>query len=125
MIYNHCQILAIQKEILQRRRKIKDNISAGRFRVTYNKVYTKTQKFDSRCEELGDNKFYCLTCAHLKNFTPNFKIIGNMRIIANTDIFVGRKILPPEFVPPPSKILPLQKCPNSSDLCKFLVFGKY
>ena len=36
-------------------------------------------------------------------FHPNPKNIRNTTIIAITNIFIGRKILPPEFVPPPKK----------------------
>ena len=55
---------------------------------------------------------------HLENFIPNPKNVRNTITIANTNILVGRKILPPsEFVPP--KNCPLQKCFDSSNSCKF------
>ena len=45
---------------------------------------------------------------HLENFIPNPKNVRNTITVANTNILVGRKILPPpEFVPP--KKLPPSK----------------
>ena len=55
---------------------------------------------------------------HLENFITNPKNVRNTITNANTNILVGRKILPPsEFVPP--KNYPLQKCFDSSGSCKF------
>ena len=87
----------------------------------------------------GPNISYCLTCAHLvnfyptqwvftppseflphpENFIPNPKNVRNTITIANTNIFVARKILPPPRICTPQKITPLQKCFDSSDSCKF------
>ena len=69
----------------------------------------------------GPNISYCLTCAHLVNFTPPSEFLphlenlipilkmSNTITIANTNILVGRKILlPPNLYPPPKKIIPFE-----------------
>ena len=55
---------------------------------------------------------------YLENFIPNPKNVRNTITIANTNILVGRKILPPPNLYP-QKITPFQKCFDSSDSCKF------
>ena len=60
---------------------------------------------------------------------PNPKNVRNTVIIANANIFIGYfhglKILPPEFVLPPEKIAPFQKCSLTRVInsCKYLLLG--
>ena len=127
------KFLQDKKKYRKKRAKISADISARLFRVTCNKVsgiLTNTQRLNCRCQEL-DLTYLTVSLVptwgiftppsellpHLENFIPSPKNVRNTITIANTNIFVGRKMLPPEFVAP--KITPLQKCFYSSDSCKF------
>ena len=70
-------------------------------RVT-NLRYTYTQELNCGCQNMDKNTFYCFTCAHRVDFShlmsfyptlriliPNSKNVGNITIIANTNIFIG------------------------------------
>ena len=115
------KFLQDKKKYRKRRAKISADISARLFRVTCNKVSgILIHKDWIVVSRAGPNISYCLTCAHLVNFYPtqwvftlpgefypNPKNVRNTITIANTNIFVGRKILPPlpEFVPPSKNVL--------------------
>ena len=73
--------------------------------------YTNTQKLNGRYQELDPTHFTVLLVPtwwiftlpsdflpHLENFTLNPKSFRNTTVIANTNILIGRRILPP---PPP------------------------
>ena len=121
LIQIYCQILVRQVEIPQKTsgNTTKDkqkNISQYfcsffQGHVKQSLRYNNTQKLNCKCQEL--DQYCCLICAHLvdycpssefiphlANFTPGPKNVRNTITIANINIFIGQKILPPEFVPP-------------------------
>ena len=118
--YDYCQILVRQAEILQ---KMSKNISRSL-------MCTNTQKLNCECQELDPTHLLSQLCPpggflpHLVNFTLSPKNDRSTIIIANTNSFIGRKILPSDFVKITQKVPFSKKCLNSDDSCTFLLYGK-